>query len=80
MIQSGYEEKNGGGGIRTPGALITLNGFQDRRLQPLGHSSMNQTGYTTRSELFPGFCYVFAQGSLQPFMHAEQIDGESEKV
>ncbi len=28
----------GGGGIRTPGGLH-LNGFQDRRLQPLGHSS-----------------------------------------
>ena len=30
----------GGGGIRTPGGL-PHNGFQDRRLQPLGHSSAN---------------------------------------
>ena len=28
----------GGGGIRTPGEL-PHNGFQDRRLRPLGHSS-----------------------------------------
>ncbi len=31
----------GGGRIRTHEAL-TPNGFQDRRLQPLGHSSKNQ--------------------------------------
>ncbi len=29
---------NGAGGIRTPGTL-RYNGFQDRRLQPLGHCS-----------------------------------------
>ena len=35
--------KNSGGevGIRTPGELIALNGFQDRRLKPLGHFSIN---------------------------------------
>ncbi len=32
--------KSGGSRIRTHGAL-TLNGFQDRRLQPLGHPSKN---------------------------------------
>ncbi len=33
--------KSSGGeaGIRTPGGLIALNGFQDRRLKPLGHFS-----------------------------------------
>ena len=30
---------NGGGRIRTHGRLLTYNGFQDRRLKPLGHSS-----------------------------------------
>ena len=29
----------GGGGIRTPGTL-RHNGFQDRRLKPLGHTSV----------------------------------------
>ena len=34
-----FNESSGGGSrIRTHGAL-TLNGFQDRRLQPLGHPS-----------------------------------------
>ena len=33
----------GGGGIRTPGAF-QLYGFQDRRLQPLGHSSRFECG------------------------------------
>ena len=32
------KKKNGGGGIRTPGTL-RYNGFQDRRFQPLSHSS-----------------------------------------
>lgn len=29
----------GRGGIRTPGTLITYNGFQDHHHKPLGHSS-----------------------------------------
>lgn len=34
---------NGGGGrIRTHGRLSTYNGFQDRRLNPLGHTSANR--------------------------------------
>jgi hypothetical protein len=32
------EKTGGGGGIRTPGTF-RFNGFQDRRLRPLGHSS-----------------------------------------
>ncbi len=32
-------ENGGEGGIRTPGA-VTLNGFQDRRFQPLSHLSI----------------------------------------
>ena len=34
-------KKNGGeSGIRTPGDLLSLNGFQDRRLKPLGQLSV----------------------------------------
>ena len=39
-----YASSGGGGGIRTPGEL-PHNGFQDRRLQPLGHSSANPAGF-----------------------------------
>ncbi len=36
-IDAGF---GGGGGIRTPDPAVRDNGFQDRRLQPLGHSSV----------------------------------------
>ena len=32
----------GEGGIRTPGTLVTPNGFQDRRLRPLCHLSKKE--------------------------------------
>ncbi len=38
VIDRQRPKRNGGGGIRTPGTL-RYNGFQDRHLQPLGHSS-----------------------------------------
>jgi hypothetical protein len=35
-IETGVRKKNGGGpGIRTPGRLLTVGGFQDRCIQPL---------------------------------------------
>ena len=34
----GFEVFGGGRGIRTPGTLL-YNGFQDRRIRPLCHSS-----------------------------------------
>ena len=46
---------NGAGGIRTPGAF-RHNGFQDRRLQPLGHCSgfsENRNSAKTRSNALP---------------------------
>ncbi len=36
----------GEAGIRTLGGLLTLNGFQDRRIQPLCHLSEGAVGYT----------------------------------
>ncbi len=38
LAESSRNYKGGGGGIRTPGPS-RVNGFQDRRLRPLGHSS-----------------------------------------
>ena len=43
-MQSNYF--GGGSRIRTHGAL-TLNGFQDRRLQPLGHPSDSAASIAT---------------------------------
>ena len=43
VFESGERNKTSNGGergIRTPGALITLNGFQDRRIKPLCHLSV----------------------------------------
>ncbi len=39
IVRVAAEEIGGGSRIRTHGA-VTLNGFQDRRLQPLGHPSL----------------------------------------
>ena len=41
IVGNSMKKENGGErGIRTPGALITLNGFQDRRIKPLCHLSV----------------------------------------
>jgi hypothetical protein len=42
-----------GGGIRTPGAL-QLNGFQDRRIRPLCHSSFPHKSRKFRGPEFSG--------------------------
>ena len=38
-IYNGQHQPCGGGGIRTPGPGLPINGFQDRRFRPLSHSS-----------------------------------------
>ena len=48
------ETGGGGGGIRTPGEL-PHNGFQDRRLRPLGHSSANPAGLDGPLDLSFGY-------------------------
>ena len=40
-----FFEYGGGLGIRTPGRLLTYNGFQDRRLQPLSQSTSFDVAY-----------------------------------
>lgn len=40
-LKAWRQEKGGGGGIRTPGTLITYGCFQDSCNQPLCHSSEN---------------------------------------
>ena len=39
MFTGVYDLNGGESGIRTHGRLLTYNGFQDRRLKPLGHLS-----------------------------------------
>ena len=41
----------GEAGIRTLGGLLTLNGFQDRRIQPLCHLSEEAVEYTDNLEI-----------------------------
>ena len=48
-LPSLQEKRSGGTGIRTPGEF-PHDGFQDRRLKPLGHSS------TIPTFLGPGLC------------------------
>lgn len=56
-------KKNGGGRIRTHGRLLTYNGFQDRRLKPLGHSSKGISLYyiflDNASTFFKKFHFLF---------------------
>ena len=52
----------GGGRIRTHEA-VTLNGFQDRRLQPLGHSSVQEfSSYIISPDTGQGFRAIKALG------------------
>ena len=43
MSMNHSAELGGGGRIRTHGEGLPHNGFQDRRLKPLGHSSVERS-------------------------------------
>jgi hypothetical protein len=66
---------NGGeAGIRTLGGLLTLNGFQDRRIQPLCHLSEEAVGYRKALEIsIFATSYLVLIFSLSPVCFAEQI-------
>ncbi len=49
--------KSGGGGIRTPG-IVRFNGFRDRPIRPLWHTSgwLFGTCYEGENKLYLGAC------------------------
>ena len=66
-------EGNGEGGIRTHGTF-RINGFQDRRLQPLGHLSMILTDmYLSKNS----FIRQVIQPQIQADSKKSALDGRS---
>src|SRR5690606_40175965 len=64
-----------GGGIRTPGTL-RFNGFQDRRIRPLCHSSVPKPPIRRLQAANLGFCAICAKTPRKNHSRSEEHTSE----